>query len=176
MMKAKWITLFPFVLLTGCSSLMNESYPVRNSSLASQPMMIVSRPQEFGLETLGDATGSASIVKFLFFTIDGDRPDASLPIIGKQSRNPLETLACYRAAQSKGGDAFYAISSEWEKQNFLFLYRKQAVTVSGKSLKIKELGPLSTERADMPINRTTDTSDSIKKPGFISRLLGVFNF
>lgn len=174
-MKIHWIVLIPLGLLTGCASLTSENYLVRNGSLASQPMLVVTRPQEFGLETLGDAKGSASVEKFLFFTIAGDKPDATLPIIGKQSRNPLETLACFRAAQSKGGDAFYAISSEWEKMNFLFLYRKQAVTVTGKSLKVKDLGPLTTERADMPINRTASDSDSIKKPGLIRRILGIFS-
>lgn len=138
-------------------------------------MMVVARPIEFGMETLGDAKGTASVEKFLFFTISGDRPDVSLPIVGKQSRDSLETLACYRAAQSKGGDAFYAISSEWEKMNLLGIYRKRSVTVTGKSMKIKDLGELSPERADKPINRTTDTSGSAKAVGFFKRLFGIFS-
>ncbi len=174
-MTHKWIMLTPFMLLTGCSSLMNENYLTRNGGLASQPMMVIARPHEFGMEALGDAKGTASVEKFLCFTISGDRPDVALPIVGRQSRDPLETLACYRAAQSKGGDAFYAVSSEWEKKNFLGIYRKRSVTVAGKSMKIKDLGELSPERADNPINRAVDTSGSAKDVGFFKRLFGIFS-
>lgn len=171
----KSMAILPLVLLVGCSSLTSENYLTRNGVLGAQPMMVVSRPHEFGLEMAGDASGTASVEKFLFFTVSGDKPDVTLPIVGKQSRDPLETLACYRAAQSKGGDAFLAVSSEWERKNFLFLYRKKSVTVKGKSLKITDLGQLSEERADKPINRTSDGAGSVQDVGFFKRLFGVFS-
>ena len=157
-MRRIWIVLLPFVLLTGCHSVMTSSSLTKNSQMSAQPMMVTTRPHEFGLETVGDARGRASIEKFLFFTISGDKPDVTLPVLGEKSKHPLETLACYRAAQSKGGDAFYVITSEWEKKNILGIYRKHAVVVTGKRMKIKDLGELDPERADKLINRVTNIS------------------
>lgn len=158
---------------TGCSSLMTENYLTRNGSLAAQPMLVVTRPHEYSLDTLGDATGTARTEKFLFFTVAGDRPDVTVPIIGKQARNGLETLACYRAAKSLGGDAFYAVSSEWERETyFLGIYRKAVVTVNGKSLKLKDIGELSPERADKEINRTSGVSVAPSAVGFFHRIIG----
>lgn len=179
MMKHKWIMFALLMIitgcLTGCSSLMDENYLTRNGGLASQPMMVITRPHEFGLEVVGDSTGTATTKKVLFFTISGDRPNVTLPIVGTQSRSPLETLACYRAAQSKGGDAFFAVSSQWEKKNIMYVYQQQTVTVTGKSMKIKDLGELSAERADKPINREKDPSGSTKSTGFFGALFGNTN-
>jgi hypothetical protein len=42
-------------------------------------------------------------------------------------------------------------------------------------MKLKDMGDISSERADNPINRTGDTSGSMKDIGFFKRLFGIFS-
>lgn len=136
-------------LVSGCSSLMGKNNLTSNGSLSSESMSITARPREFGLQMIGDCEGVATTEKFLFFTIKGDKaPNLRMPVYGNKSKGALETLACYRAAKSNGGDAFYSITTEWNKENVLFIYRKYRVKVKGKSLKLTDLGDLSEKRAD----------------------------
>lgn len=136
-------------MVSGCSSMMKKSHLTADGSLSSEAMTITARPREFGLEMIGDAEGSAATEKFLFFTIGGDKAgDVSMPVYGNKSKSGLETLACYRAARSQDGDAFYSVSTEWDKQNVLGIYRKYSVKVKGKVLRLSDLGDLSEERAD----------------------------
>src|SRR5690606_39851574 len=102
--------------------------------------------------------------------IEGDKPDVSLPVLGSaRGGDPLETLAAYRAAKAKGGDAFYQVTSEWDKFNVLFIYQRKSVEVTGKALKVKDLGTMSAERAD---SRVQSASDIAGRKGFLARLLG----
>jgi hypothetical protein len=112
-------------------------------------MLVIARPVEYGVETVGDATGEAYYKKFLWFTLEGDGGGAEIFTLGMSIHDPLEKLACFRAAKSKNGDAFYKITSEEEKKNILwFIYRERHISVSGKVLKLKDLGPVDEKRSD----------------------------
>lgn len=161
-MKRKVIIYMLFgaalTLVSGCSSLMGKSHLTTDGALVAQPAVISVRPHEMGLEPVGDAKGSASTEKFLGFTIGGDKPsDLSMPVLGNGAKGALETLACFRAVQPTDGDAFYSVTTTWDKKNILGIYRKYSVTVTGKSLKIKDMGHVSAERADKAAKRETRT-------------------
>jgi hypothetical protein len=158
---------------TGCASMMDTNYQTTKGALAAQPMTVLARPQEFGVDVLGDAKGEAKTTKLFGFTIEGDKPDVSLPILGlfssSKGADPLETLASYRAAQTKGGDAFYHVTSEWDKFNVLFIYQRKSVQVTGKALKVKDLGTMSADRAD---ERAQAGAAGSASKGFFARLMG----
>lgn len=133
----------------GCSTSMKEAHLSKTGSLGAESMAVLCRPLEFGVETIGDATGEAYYKKFLWFTLEGDRPDISIPTPGLTINDSLEKLACYRAAKSKNGDAFYKITSEKDGISILWcIYRERHITVTGKALKLKDLGPLDEKRSD----------------------------
>jgi len=154
-------------VLSGCASIDKTSHMVRTGGLAAEPMSVVERPLEYGVETLGDATGDASYKKFLWFTIEGDAAEMSLPIAGLIVTDPLEKIACYRAVQSLKGDGFYKILSETDSFNFLYIFRQKSVKVTGKVLKIKDLGMVDQKRADAfrspPMIKETIVSESLTK-------------
>lgn len=159
--------------VSGCSSLSREAHLTSDGALQAAPAAIAMRPHELGLEPVGDAEGSASTEKFLFFTISGDKPgDLSMPVFGSGAKSDLERLACWRAAQSNGGDAFYLTSTAWEKEGFLGIYRKRSVKVTGKSLKIKDMGHLSVERAERI--KTVKAAAEEAKASENDGLLGLF--
>ena len=160
------------VFTSGCSSLMGKNHLVGSGGLNAQPMIVVSRPHEFGIKVIGDSEGSASTSKFLFFTVAGDQPDGmKMPVLGNGAKGSLETLACYRAAKANGGDAFYSINTQWNKKNVLYIFRTYDVKVTGKSLKITDLGDLSEERADKEVNRTVPKKGGLfSGGGFLSSL------
>lgn len=162
------------ITMTGCASKMDINHQTTKGSLAAQSLQVVTRPQEFGVDVLGDSKGSAKVVKLFGFTIEGDKPDVSLPIIGGGGGGaPLEVLAAYRAAQAKGGDAFYRITTNWDKFGFGFIYQRQTVEVTGKALKVKDLGTLSADRADKRISIGGEAATvSAPKGNFLSRLFG----
>jgi hypothetical protein len=161
------------ITLTGCASMMDVNHQTTTGALNAQPMTVLARPQEFGVDVLGDAKGKAQTTKLFGFTIEGDKPDVSLPVFGmftsSKGADPLETLAAYRAAQAKGGDAFYRVTTEWDKFNVLFIYQRKSVEVSGKALKVKDLGTMSADRAD---KRADGGSAAAGSKGFLSRLFG----
>ena len=133
--------------MSGCQSMMDVNHQTTTGSLAAESLTVVTRPQEFGVDVLGDTSGEASYEKVFFFTISGDKAKTSLPIIGG-SDSPLEALAAYRAAKAKGGDAFYKVTTHEDSFNVLGIYSRKKVTVTGKALKVKDMGTLSADRAD----------------------------
>jgi len=161
------------LLLGGCTSLMKINYLSENGAQLNEPMLIATRPHEFGLDTVADSSGEAYYAKLLIFTIAGDKPDVSLPILGNVGRDPLETLACYRAAIAKGGDAFYAINSEWDKANWFWIYRTKNIKVTGKAMKIKDLGLMSPERSDNLFDQRP--IGAIKKESQVNKFLNKLN-
>ncbi len=144
-----WLPCFLAVsMLTGCATGMKNAHMTATGGLIDESMTVVARPVEYAMETVEDASGEAETEKFLFFTLSGDRPDITIPVTGAPVTDPLEHLACFRAVEKKGGDGFYKIKSEWDKTNILGLYRKKHVKVTGKVLKIKDLGIVPADRAD----------------------------
>jgi hypothetical protein len=142
------IVLAGAVTLTGCHNLGGVNHAQSRSALSAEPLQVYSRAQEFGFSVVGDATGTAETRKFLFLTIGGDRTDASLPLYGATEGTQLESLAALRAARSLNADGFYQVSTEREKANLLWIYRREKVTVTGKALRTRDLGTVSAERAD----------------------------
>lgn len=134
--------------VTGCHNLGGMNHAQTNGSLKAEPLEIYSRAQEIGFNVIGDASGTAETRKFLFLTIGGDRTDASLPLLGQTEGTQLEALAGLRASRSLNGDGFYQLTTEREKANLLWIYRREKVTVTGKVLRSKDLGTVSVERAD----------------------------
>lgn len=142
------LTVAAAAATTGCQNMAGMNHQITTGSLDAEPLRVMSREQEFGVEVVGNASGTAENRKFLFFTIGGDRIDASLPMYGSRGGSQLERLASLRAARSQNGDAFYLVTTETEKANILWIYRREKVSVSGKALRTKDLGTISAERAD----------------------------
>ncbi|MCK5875259.1 MAG: hypothetical protein KAG82_11255 [Alcanivoracaceae bacterium] len=161
------------ITMTGCASMMDVNHQTSTGALSAEALSVVSRPQEFGVDVLGDTKGAAKTTKLFGFTIEGDKPDVSLPILSMfgstKGADPLETLAAYRAAQAKGGDAFYRVTTEWDKFNVLFIYQRKSVEVTGKALKVKDLGTLSADRADKRVQSGVEAKAT---KGFLGRLFG----
>jgi hypothetical protein len=133
---------------SGCATSLKDAHVAAQGSLRDEPMTVLARPLEYGVETLGDATGEAYTKQFLWFTLDGDKVAVDLLLPGLLVADPIERIACYRAAKSLNGDGFYKVSSEWDKINVLGLYREKRVKVVGKALKLKDLGLMDAKRAD----------------------------
>lgn len=173
MYKKCFIGAFAIAMIftSGCTSLMGKNHQVCKGSLQSQPLTVVTRPHEFGVKVVGDSEGTASAFKILFWTVGGDRVDGmTMPVFGSGAYGSLETLACYRAAKENGGDAFYNVTTQRKKKNFLYIFQKADVKVTGKSLQITDLGDLSEERADMEINRTVPKKGVLGSGGILSAL------
>jgi hypothetical protein len=159
--------------MTGCASMMDTNHQTTKGALSADALSVISRPQEFGVDVLGDTKGAAKTVKVLGFTIEGDKPDVSLPILSmfgsSKGADPLETLASFRAAKAKGGDAFYRVTTEWDKFSVGFIYQRKSVEVTGKALKVKDMGTLSADRAD---SRTKAGIEVKGSKGLLGSLFG----
>jgi len=136
--------------VTGCSSMSKVAHPTTTASLNAQSAQIVTRPTEYAYKTIGTATGTSNQVKILGFTVSGDTTGASVQ--GLAGASKLESLAAYRAVKSLKGDAFFQLTTEEDKTEFPsffpFIYNAQKIKVTGKVLKIEDLGTITAERAD----------------------------
>ena len=136
------------LLTTGCSSVIKQVDPSGVARISADSNHIVNRPVEYGMKTIGEASGEASVTKFLGFTIEGDKIKTDVKSIGSSSSDPLVKMAAFRAVKSKNGDAFYELRKEESKSGFGPFFSKRHVKVTGKVLSINELGILSAARAD----------------------------
>jgi len=156
----------------GCSSLDKTMNLHNNGSLTAEPMKVMSRPLEYGIETLGAATGEASYKKFLFFTIEGESASMSLPIAGLAVSDPLERIACFKAVQSLKGDGFYKLSSQTDSFNFMYIFRQKNTKVTGNVVKIKDLGLVDQPRADSLRKPATTIKETIVGDDIMKALKG----
>jgi len=61
------------------------------------------------------------------------------------------------------------VTTEWDKFNVLFIYQRKSVEVTGKALKVKDLGTLSADRADKRVQSGVEAKAT---KGFLGRLFG----
>ncbi|MBM4148016.1 MAG: hypothetical protein FJ224_03110 [Lentisphaerae bacterium] len=148
-MFAALVMLLAVMFASGCATGLKNAHINSTGGLRDESMTVLSRPLEYGLETLGDASGEAYTKQFLWFVLDGDKVSVDVLLPGILVSDPLERIACYRAAKSLNGDGFYKVTSEWDRISVLgCLYREKRVRVTGKALKIKDLGLMDAKRAD----------------------------
>lgn len=145
------------VAISGCSSISKATHSSSSASLNAQAAQIVTRPTEYAYKTLGTATGEASQTSFLIWTIEGDKTSASVK--GAFGSSDLENLAAFRAVKSLGGDAFFKLSTEVEEIGPWPFFSKEVIRVTGKVLKIEDLGTIAAERADK-MSVTEDEEES----------------
>ena len=120
-----------------------------DGALSAQPMSIISRPTEYGIDEIGEAAGDANTSTVFWFITSGDSEETSFSIFGNKSGDPLENTAAYRAATGKGGDAFYETAANVTTTSTFFgFYKTKTIHVTGKALKLKHIGTLTEERAD----------------------------
>lgn len=148
------LTAFVGVLiLSGCSTLDSEIYPIgTSSSLEVEGQQIIKRPHEQGLRYIGRTSGSATSKKILgIFEIGEDaKLRGDVVMIGKRSEGRLEGVAAFRAVDSKGADAFYKLRTHTRNYELIhpMIYREKTVAVSGMAYEIKDLGVVDVERAE----------------------------
>lgn len=138
--------------LVGCTCLGPRDMIANYGDLQSQTMAIRSRPSEFGLETLGNTRGSASVTKLFGIKIKGDRGMAAITFLTKPEGHiplGLEAIAASRAIDyTPGADGLYIVRVKKERTGLLPIYWTNDVTVKGKALKVKDLGIMEVERWD----------------------------
>lgn len=134
--------------LSGCAVMSKDAHVRDRGSMDAESMTIVDRPTEYTVDEIGDSSGTATTTRVFGFLVAGDSVDAGLPILGNPGENPLVKLASYRAATAKGGDAFYHLTTEKDSFGLGFIYKVETVKVSGRALKVKNLGTMSADRAD----------------------------
>lgn len=132
--------------MSGCSSMTKNTHAADTASFDAQAGQIVTRPTEYTYKTLGTASGRASQTNVLFWTVKGDSTQASIK--GTIGSSDLENLAAFRAVQSMKGDAFFKLTTQANESGFWPFFTKTDVLVTGKVLKIEDLGVVTAERAD----------------------------
>lgn len=145
------LCLLSLSLATACSSVKQRVSANESAALAGEPISILTRPIEYGIEQVGDAQGSASSTTILGIFKMGDQSGGAsglLSIFGAGSGDPLENTAAYRAATSIGGDAFYLLTSQEEESGVPGIFSKRTIRVTGKALKVQHLGPVDQQRTD----------------------------
>lgn len=136
-----------FLGLAGCSSFdKNLHASTAAASINAQTAQIVTRPTEYAYETVGEAIGHAYTKTMFGFHVDGDSV-STMSVAGMAGAGPLESLAAFRAVESLDGDAFFQIATE-EERTGIWGFGTTKVKVTGKVLKIKDLGTMSAVRAD----------------------------
>lgn len=135
---------------TGCTTFTKTPHINNAGGLADEGMQVVARPIEYGVDEVGDAEGSAAYQKILGFTVGDTVGSGGIfkSLFGSPDSGPLAELASYRAAKSKGGDGFYRVTTETEEFGIGFIYQRVSIKVTGKALKLKNLGMMSQDRSD----------------------------
>lgn len=161
--------VFFLIILSGCTSLGKVVHSSTDAELRARPASIVTRPTEYAYKTIGSASGEAFEKKILGMVVDGDKTGASV-LGGLKGTSPLEALATFRAVKSLKGDAFFKLTTEKEGGGFPLLYSYEKVKVTGRVLKIEDLGTVTAERADKmkEVEAKADAED--KNPGVFGML------
>lgn len=161
--------------LSGCAVMSKDAHVRDKGGMYAESMEIMARPTEYTVDEIGDSSGTATQTRVLGFLVAGDSVDAGLPILGNPGENPLVKLASYRAATAKGGDAFYHVTTEKDAFGFGFIYKIETVKVTGRALKVKNLGTMSADRADkLSISKSVGSSGGspLSKLPFVGGLFG----
>lgn len=165
---------------TGCTTFTKTPHINNAGGLADDAMQVVARPIEYGVEEVGDAEGTAAYQKILGFTVGDTVGSGGIlkGLFGSPDSGPLAELASHRAAKSKGGDGFYRVTTETEHFGIGFIYERVNIKVTGKALKLKNLGMMSQDRSDA-LSKAKASGGSLSISGGGSKggsggLLGIF--
>ncbi len=155
----KYLKLFLAVALctssVGCSSTTASNAFLKDQArLAGEGHRVWTRPTEVGYEfTEGEISGSASSTSLLGVIHWGaDQGNGLLGMIfGKdgQINDPVVIAAAAEAvAKSPGVDGIYITQQIESGLSVALLYSDRVVTVKGRPLKLKVIGPVPENRAD----------------------------
>ncbi len=122
-----------------------------------EPQTSWARPTEVSFEMRSRIESEASVTKVLFFTVAGEKPtDVSfLSVIGDVLKgdtdgmsDPLVRHAATKAIDDSKADGLYVLRTEVKETGIWPLFEQRTAWVKGISLVVKDLGPVSAERAD----------------------------
>lgn len=145
--------------LGSCTSFRAENPQLRTyGRIRAERMAVAFRPTEWGAEDLGPATGEAYELRKSFFRIfdwhvEGDRPLNGKVEAFNFSKKPseLEMLAIQRAIDSvAGADALYVMSIQTTGKKSA-VRGTRSVKVTGRALKLNDLGLMDEERWDLRV-------------------------
>lgn len=163
------LTFGLMTILTGCTSIGRNPHIRENGSLDPEPVTIWSRPAEFGVQIIGDISGTAFTTRLFGFTVGGDSVQMANPyalLREGDTLGPLERVAAAHAIDSQpGADGIYVIQTSSSSTNIAWIYTNKSVTVRGKALKLEDLGYVSEERADRA--RALESLSQSSHPGVI---------
>jgi hypothetical protein len=136
----------------GCSTNQVSPTVIDTSSARFESLNSWSRPVELAVDVLQETEGEAYTEKIFWWTIEGDSPRVSFlswVFAGDgQEITSLGRVAAARAIdRTPEADGLYITRIENDSKNY-FIYRKERVKVTGRALKINDLGTVSQDRAD----------------------------
>lgn len=153
-------SLFLATVLTAvsaCSTVSKNPYLRDSAEFAPEDARMWSRPSELGYEFRDRVEGSVSVTKVFGITVEGEQPpqDNVIELISglasgdkKSVENPLIRHAAAKAIDDVKGDGIYVLRAEIRTNGLWPFYERETAMVKGVSLVIKDLGPVSLERAD----------------------------
>jgi hypothetical protein len=151
--------LFPLLLsaaalsLVGCSSVTKKDHMTASAGLRAEAHRVWHRPVEVSYEFMDYCEGSSTTTRiFGLWRVSGDPAGSgpSLPTFGggAASLSPNGKFAVHSAIESMDADGFYMTYNQDESKGGFFR-KKKTSHVRGKCLKLKVLGEVNRDRADL---------------------------
>ena len=136
-------------VLASCTTTYDKDMMMSDAaSFSASPHYMWTRPTEIAYEIIGDVEGTAEYSLLFGFIPLGDAPKLEFNLFGNQAtNNPGVKLAAYDACKTVGADGIYIISVYTESKQGFFV-DSELVTVTGKALKLVDLGTVDQKRAD----------------------------
>ena len=147
------IAVTALMLSSGCKTVTKKDMMVNNTKVRSESHEVWNRPTEVGF-TVGDyIEGTSETSKLLGFIRTGGDPTAggiSIPTFGSSapSLSANAKWAVSNAVDKAGADGIY-ITKIVEERRIIFPIVTTKAWVRGKSLTLKDFGPIDEDRADL---------------------------
>ncbi|MDO8734785.1 MAG: hypothetical protein Q7K21_06470 [Elusimicrobiota bacterium] len=142
-----WYLLFLAVVFTGCATYKKEPYFMSKITFNPESQLLWARPSEIGYKVSDDITGSAEVVTFFGFVVEGERP-ASMAVGTGPFKDPLIKFAVIDAINKFKVDGMYVTQSIVTKSGFWPFRRRKKAFVKGKGLLLKDYGEVDKSRSD----------------------------
>ncbi|HAK44500.1 MAG TPA: hypothetical protein DCO79_01075 [Spirochaeta sp.] len=135
--------------ITSCTTTYDKKILISDEGkMTAESVGMWTRPTEIAYEIMGDVEGTAEYSMLFGFFPLGDAPKLEFSIFGNRaSSSPGVKLASYDACKTIGADGIY-ITSIYTESKQGFLVNSELVTVTGKALKLVDLGTVDQERID----------------------------
>ncbi len=153
--KVLGVALMATILGSACAS-NSRSLPLSsNANLRTETHAMWTRPTEVGYLMGPEISGTATVRQVLGFHVGESKPGASVfailgPLLGggQDITDPVMMHAAFNAAEAAGAEGIYLTRVASESSGFFIFFSNTTTTVHGRALKLKDLGPVSQDRAD----------------------------